>query len=79
MNKLHIFTQCRIDGEDAPEVIPLGKIAISLDEIIVVSQMIDKHDCIMKDCVHLGFKGGQNLAIKADFAEIIELFDNYQT
>lgn len=73
--KLIIFTQCRIDGEDAPEVIPLGKVAINFEEVIIVCDMIDKHDCVIKNCTQIVTKGGQAFAVKATLTEVMEMFE----
>ena len=72
--KLHTFTQCRIDGEDNPEVIPLGKVAIALDEVIMVCDIIDKHDCVIKGATQIATKCGHSFAVKSTFAEVMELF-----
>lgn len=70
-----ICKQAKIDGEDSPKVISLGKVAIETSEVTCIYTLNDKHDFEIKGVVMIVTKTG-NYLVKGGFMEMLEEVKN---
>lgn len=50
----------------------MGKVAVNIQEVTGVLECVDKHDCIIKNCCAILFRGGGQISIKGEISNIIE-------
>ena len=70
--KLLVFNAIRLEGEDNPKKIPLGKILICSDQILGFVQPCDKYDVVVEGCLIIRDKTGSNMMIEGTFDKLVE-------
>ncbi len=73
--KMLILKQAKIENESEPKVITLGNFAINPEDIVMVHDVMDKYDCIIKGVIGIRTKQGEGVYIAGTFNTIMELLE----
>jgi hypothetical protein len=70
--KFLTFVQAKIDGEDSPKVVTMGKVAIDVDCIAGFHTCQDKYDVGIKGVSMIRLRDGIAMLVKIEFDELLE-------
>ena len=56
----------------------MGKVAINITEVTGVLECVDKHECVIKNCCSILFRGGGQITVKGTIDAIIESIEGNQ-
>ena len=73
--KMLILKQAKIENESEPKVITLGNFAISSEEIVMVHDVVDKYDCVIKGVTGIMTKQANGFYVVGTFNSIMELLE----
>lgn len=70
--KFLTFTKVKLDGEESPRIIELGRLAVDIENIMGIYETEDKYDVPIKNVACLHLKDGANLLVKHSFDALLE-------